>query len=144
MSENEVIIDQVGHIRWIRLNRPEAMNAITPTMLDQLNDELKSADDDPETRVVLLSGEGRAFCAGLDLKQAAAGEGIGGNLSKADAGARHYSTREICTVTLNRMDKPVIGVINGATAGYGMDLVLGCDMRLIADNAKLMPGFAKV
>ncbi len=144
MSESPVLIDQVGHVRWIKLNRPEAMNAITPEMLDQLNDELKAADDDPNTRVVLLTGEGRGFCSGLDLKQAAAGEGIGGNLSNTDAGARHYSTREICTVTLNRMDKPVIAVINGATAGYGLDLVLGCDMRLIADNAVLMPGFAKI
>jgi enoyl-CoA hydratase/carnithine racemase len=141
MHEPEVLVEDRGHVRWLKLNRPEAMNSITPQMLDQLNEVLKAADDDPEVRVVVLTGVGRAFCAGLDLKQAARGEGIGGALT---GGARHYSTREICTVTLQRMDKPVIGAINGAAAGYGLDLALGCDMRLMADNAILMPGFARM
>ena len=77
------------------------------------------------------------------MKQAASGEGIGG-AGLASAGVRHLSTREICTVTLQRMDTPVIGVINGAAAGYGLDLALGCDMRLMSDKAVLMPGFAKM
>ena len=140
---NEVLVQDEGHVRWIILNRPERMNAITGTMLAELNDALKAADDDTNVRVVLLTGEGRAFCSGLDLKQAASGEGIGG-AGLASAGVRHLSTREICTVTLQRMDTPVIGVINGAAAGYGLDLALGCDMRLMSDKAVLMPGFAKM
>ena len=143
MQEPEVRVEDRGHVRWVKLNRPEAMNAITGAMLGQLNEALKAADDDPAVRVVVLTGEGRAFCAGLDLKQAARGEGIGGE-GLASAGARHYSTREICTVTLQRMDTPVIAAINGAAAGYGLDLALGCDMRLMADNAVLMPGFARI
>jgi enoyl-CoA hydratase/carnithine racemase len=139
----EVLTEDSGTVRRIILNRPEAMNSITGTMLGELNDALKAADDDPKVRVVVLTGAGRAFCAGLDLKQAAAGEGIGG-AGLANAGARHYSTREICTVTLQRMDKPVIGAINGAAAGYGLDLALGCDIRLMSDRAILMPGFAKM
>ncbi len=119
------------------------MNAITGTMLGELNEALKAADDDDNVRVVVLTGAGRAFCSGLDLKQAAAGEGIGG-AGLASAGARHYSTREICTVTLQRMDTPVVAVINGAAAGYGLDLALGCDIRLMSDKAVLMPGFAKM
>lgn len=140
---SEVLIDDRGSVRWIVLNRPEVMNAITGNMLTQLNEAFKAADDDPDVRVVALTGAGRAFCSGLDLKQAAAGEGIGGS-GLASAGARHYSTREICTVTLQRMDKPVIGVINGPAAGYGLDLALGCDMRLMSDKAVLMPGFARM
>ncbi len=140
---SEVLIEDRGNVRWIILNRPQAMNAITGTMLSQLNDELKAADDDADVRVAVLTGAGRAFCSGLDLKQAAAGEGIGG-AGLATAGARHYSTREICTVTLQRMDTPVIAVINGPAAGYGLDLALGCDMRLMSDRAVLMPGFAKM
>ncbi len=140
---NEVLVRDDGHVRWIILNRPERMNAITGTMLGELNEALKAADDDTHVRVVLLTGEGRAFCSGLDLKQAASGEGIGG-AGLATSGVRHLSTREICTVTLQRMDTPVIGVINGAAAGYGLDLALGCDMRLMSDKAVLMPGFAKM
>jgi enoyl-CoA hydratase/carnithine racemase len=140
---SEVLIEDRGHVRWIILNRPEVMNAITGTMLSELNDALKAADDDPEVRVAVLTGAGRAFCSGLDLKQAAAGEGIGGS-GLASAGVRHYSTREICTVTLQRMDTPVIAVINGPAAGYGLDLALGCDMRLMSDKAVLMPGFARM
>ena len=140
-DEQEVLVDDRGHVRWLRLNRPEAMNSITPQMLHELNEVLKAADDDPSVRVVVISGVGRAFCAGLDLKQAARGEGIGGNLT---GGAKHFSTREICTVTMQRMDKPIICAINGAAAGYGLDLALGCDMRLMADTAILMPGFARM
>lgn len=140
---SEVLIDDRGHVRWIVLNRPEVMNAITGQMLGELNEAFKEADDNPDVRVVVLTGAGRAFCSGLDLKQAAAGEGIGG-AGLASAGARHYSTREICTVTLQRMDTPVLGVINGPAAGYGLDLALGCDMRLMSDRAVLMPGFARM
>ncbi len=140
---SEVLIDDRGSVRWIVLNRPEAMNAITGTMLAELNEALKAADDDQNVRVAVLTGAGRAFCSGLDLKQAAAGEGIGG-AGLATAGARHYSTREICTVTLQRMDTPVVAVINGPAAGYGLDLALGCDIRLMSDKAVLMPGFAKM
>ena len=142
MTEKPILIENHGHVRWITLNRPEVMNAITPQMLTQLNDELKAADDAPDVRVIILTGSGKGFCSGLDLKQAAAGDGIAGGLTQG--GARHLSTREICTVTLQRMDTPVIAAINGATAGYGLDLALGADMRLIADNAVLMPGFAKI
>ena len=65
---SEVLIEDRGHARWIILNRPEAMNAITGQMLGELNNAFKAADDDPEVRVVLLTGAGRAFCSGLDLK----------------------------------------------------------------------------
>ena len=142
MSEQPILVENKGHIRWIKLNRPEVMNAITPKMLLQLNEELKAADDNIDVRVVILTGAGRGFCSGLDLKQAAAGDGIAGGLTQG--GARHLSTREICTVTLQRMDTPVIAAINGATAGYGLDLALGSDMRLMADSAILAPGFAKL
>ena len=120
MSDAPILTEKHGHVMTITLNRPEAMNAITPHMLQDLNQAFKDADDDIDARVVLLTGAGRAFCSGLDLKQASAGEGISGSLSRTDS-ASHYSTREICTVTLQRMDTPVIGVINGAAAGYGLD-----------------------
>ncbi|MGB1685147.1 MAG: enoyl-CoA hydratase/isomerase family protein, partial [Pseudomonadales bacterium] len=66
----EVVIEDRGAVRWLTLNRPEVMNAITGEMLAQLNDELKKADDDNGVRVLVITGAGRGFCTGLDLKQA--------------------------------------------------------------------------
>src|SRR5208282_5756285 len=116
------------------------MNAISVEMLTSFNDQLAEFDDDRDVRVIIVTGEGRAFCSGLDLKDTAAGKGIVGGLA---GGPSHISTREIPTVTLHRIDLPVICAINGPAAGYGFDLALGCDMRIISDRAKLVPAFSK-
>jgi len=82
----EITTEDRGPVRWLTLNRPEVMNAITGEMLELLNAELKKADDNRDVRVLVITGAGRGFCTGLDLKQAAAGEGIGG-AGLANAGA---------------------------------------------------------
>ncbi len=128
----------------LTLNRPERMNAISVEMLAQLGQVLSEIDDDPEVRVIVVTGAGRGFCSGLDLKDAASGKGIGGEGTLSPGGgASHISTREIPTVTLQRVDIPVLCALNGAAAGYGLDLALGCDIRLMSDSAKLLPGFAR-
>jgi len=138
----DLLYEKKDHVATLTLNRPDRLNAITFEMLAALDQALNDADDDGEIRVIVLRGAGRGFCSGLDLKQAAAGQGIGGALS-GGAGASHVSTRRIPTVTLQRIDTPVLCAINGAAAGYGLDLALGCDMRLMSDRAKLLPGFAR-
>jgi enoyl-CoA hydratase/carnithine racemase len=128
------------HIATITLNRPEAMNTISPAMLAELTRTFIAVNEDPEVRVVVLTGSGRAFCAGLDLNQAAAGDGIGG------ANRRFPETidlRNTPPTVLFAMDKPVICALNGSAAGYGMDLALGCDIRIMADTAKLAAAFVK-
>lgn len=137
----EILIENKGFVRTIRLNRPEVYNAITGLMLDEVNTALKEADTNNNVRVVVLTGAGKGFCSGMDLKQAAEGKGIGGGLQKA--GVTHMNTRDIVTVTLHEMDTPVICAINGAAAGYGLDLALGADIRVMSSAAKLAPGFAK-
>ncbi len=136
----DLLVEKKDHVGILKLNRPDRMNAISVEMLTDLNETLKQFDNDPNVRVIVLTGEGRGFCSGLDLKDTAAGRGIGGSLS---GGATHISTRELPTVTLHRIDLPVICAINGPAAGYGFDLALGCDLRLISDRAKLAPAFAK-
>jgi enoyl-CoA hydratase/carnithine racemase len=144
LSMSELLVEKKDHVATLTLNRPERMNAISTKMLGLLGDALKDCDDDPDVRVIVLTGAGRGFCSGLDLKDAAAGTGIGGSgVLSAGGGVAHISSREIPTVTLNRIDTPVICALNGPAAGYGLDLALGCDIRLIADSARLMPGFAK-
>jgi enoyl-CoA hydratase/carnithine racemase len=140
----DLLYEKRDHHAKLTLNRPERMNAISMEMLGEFGEALVEADDDPEIRVILITGAGRGFCSGLDLKDAASGKGIGGaGVLSPGGGASHLSTREIPTVTLHRIDTPVLCAINGAAAGYGVDLALGCDIRLIGDRAKLLPGFAR-
>jgi enoyl-CoA hydratase/carnithine racemase len=127
------------HIATITLNRPERMNTISRTMLDELTQSLVRANTDPAVRVVVLTGTGRAFCAGLDLNEAASGEGIGGASSFADT----LDLRNTPPTVLFEIDKPVICALNGSAAGYGMDLALGCDIRIMAEDAKLAAAFVK-
>lgn len=141
---SEVLYERRGPVAWLRLNRPDRMNAISVPMLEQLTDRLREAEGDREVRVIVLTGEGRGFCSGLDLKDAAEGKGIGGSaLGGSGSGAMHLGTRDLPTVVLNQLDTPVLCALNGPAAGYGFDLALGCDIRLMSDTAKLIPGFAR-
>lgn len=127
-------------VATLTLDRPERMNTISGPMLDLLAALLVRADADPGVRVVILTGTGRAFCAGLDLDAATKGDGIGGS------GAAHPATidlRNTPPIVLHAMDTPVICALNGSAAGYGMDLAIGCDIRVMAAGAKLAPAFVK-
>ena len=136
----EVLYEVADHIATITLNRPHRRNAISVRMLNLLSEHFSQADTDPQVRAVILTGAGKGFCAGLDIKDAMAGSGIGG--AGGGAGGA-LQTRNLPTVILQEMDTPVIAALNGAAAGYGLDLALGADLRLIANSAKLLPGFAK-
>jgi enoyl-CoA hydratase/carnithine racemase len=141
-SVPEVLYEKRDHVGTITLNRPERLNAITFRMLETLTEVLREADADHDVRVLVLTGAGRGFCSGLDLKEAAAGKGIAGALTSS-GGVQHYGTRDLPTVVLHQLDTPVVCALNGAAAGYGLDLALGCDVRLMAAGARLIPGFAK-
>src|SRR4030095_10738656 len=122
-------------------NRPERMNAIPGPMLEQLSARLVEADRDRDVRVVVVTGAGRGFCAGLDLIDASSGTGIG-----SQDGPKFPATRALRAApprVLHAMDKPTICALNGGAAGYGMDLALGCDIRIAAESAKLAPRFAQ-
>jgi enoyl-CoA hydratase/carnithine racemase len=135
-----LICEVSDHIATITLNRPERMNTISSAMLDELTRTLVAVNEDPQVRVVILTGTGRAFCAGLDLNEASSGEGIGGANRRFPA---TIDLRNTPPTVLFAMDKPVICALNGSAAGYGMDLALGCDIRIMADNAKLAAAFVK-
>jgi enoyl-CoA hydratase/carnithine racemase len=138
----DLLTERRGHVALLTLNRPERLNAITFAMLEALAAALAEAEHDPDVRVIVLTGSGRGFCSGLDLKEAAAGRGIGGALA-GEGGVTHLGTRDLPTTVLHELDTPVVCAINGAAAGYGLDLALGCDLRLMAAGATLIPGFAR-
>ncbi len=139
---DELLVEKEGAIATLTLNRPERMNAISGTMLAAFSDALEKLDRDTEVRAIVITGAGRAFCAGLDVKEAASGEGIGGKQGVAAATSR-FDLRTAPPIVLHELDKPTICALNGGAAGYGMDLALGCDIRIASEHAKLAPAFAK-
>ncbi|HWQ28462.1 MAG TPA: enoyl-CoA hydratase-related protein [Dehalococcoidia bacterium] len=142
MSEYaDLLYDVADGVATITLNRPDRMNAISGPMLLSFSRAFRDADRDPAVRVIILTGAGRGFCAGLDLKDLASGTGIGAG-NGAGLGAR-FELNDSPPVVLHTTDKPVICALNGPAAGYGMDLALGCDIRIASTEAKLAAVFAK-
>lgn len=141
----EVLYDIADHVATITLNRPHRRNAISVRMLVLLDEILTRVDRDRGVRVAILTGAGAGFCSGLDIKDAVAGTGIGGggSISPTEGNNNLGRTTDLPTVTLHEINTPVIAAINGAAAGYGLDLALGADLRLAAESARLLPGFAK-
>ncbi len=147
-GRDEVRYEVVEHVATLTLDAPERMNTISGIMLQQISDLLLRADRDPDVRCIVLTGSGRAFCAGLDLQAQMAGPKGGlGNLGGGDGDTAgftgEFDLRSAPPVVLHNLDTPTICALNGGAAGYGLDLALGCDIRIAAENAKLNPGFAK-
>lgn len=143
MSEYADLLYEVdSHIATITLNRPDRLNAISAPMLDSLSRALRDADLDRDVRVIVLTGAGRGFCAGLDLKDLSAGTGIGSN-GGGSLATQRFDLNGSPPVVLHTVDKPVLCAINGAAAGYGMDLALGADIRIASTDAKLAAVFTK-
>jgi len=137
MSE-EVLVDVSDHVATITLNAPERMNTISGPMLETLSSALIGADRDPEVRAIVLTGAGRAFCAGLDLRAQSSGGGLAVGASPGE-----FELRDAPPIVLHNLDTPTICALNGGAAGYGMDLALGCDMRVAGESGKLAPAFTK-
>ena len=140
----EVLYEVADHVATITLNAPERMNTISGVMLRDISERLLEADRDPDARCIVLTGEGRAFCAGLDLQAQMAGPKGGlGNLGGPQSFTGEFELRDAPPIVLHNIDTPTVCALNGGAAGYGLDLALGCDIRVAADTAKLNPGFAK-
>jgi enoyl-CoA hydratase/carnithine racemase len=136
---DELLVDFSDGILTVTLNRPDRLNAISGPMLNGLSKVLQEANIDPEVRCIIMTGAGRGFCSGLDLKDQASN----GTSATARRGYQLFDLHNSPPIVINRMDKPVIAALNGAAAGYGMDMALGCDIRIASENAKLGAVFAK-
>ena len=136
----DLISERDGHVATITLNRPDRMNAISGEMLIDLSAALLEADREPEVRVIVLTGTGRAFCAGLDLVDASEGKGLGPAIGRRPG---ELDVRDAPPVVLHKIDTPTIASLNGGAAGYGFDLAMGCDLRVAADSAKLAAIFTR-
>ena len=127
-------ISDDGHLRVLRLNRPERKNACNGPLFGALARAFRAAAADDEVWVVALTGNGDAFCSGLDLDQTDDGE------PDPDGDAARYLAK------LMRIDcpKPIVAGINGAAVGFGMSLAMAADIRIAAPSAKIHPGYARV
>jgi 2-(1,2-epoxy-1,2-dihydrophenyl)acetyl-CoA isomerase len=135
-----LLVDDRDGVRTFTLNRPEAFNSLTAELKESFRDALVAAAREPTVRVVVLTGAGKAFCAGQDLKEHVAA------LQSNDPApfhtiAEHYNpiVRAITT-----MPKPVIAAVNGMAAGAGASFAYACDLRVAARSAKFLMAFATI
>jgi 2-(1,2-epoxy-1,2-dihydrophenyl)acetyl-CoA isomerase len=121
----------------LTLNRPDVLNAITPPLLDALTESLRAAAAGSTVRAVVITGAGRGFCSGQDLRAAAGDGGM-------DVGAilrDHYAP---AIRAIRSMDQPVIAAVNGVAAGAGFSLALACDLRVAAESATFVQAFVRI
>jgi len=126
-----------GGVLTLTLNRPDALNSFNVEMKEALLAGLKDAGRDKQVRVVVLTGAGRAFSAGQDLRERQ-GQDV------ADLGTELRARYNPIVLAMRRLEKPVIGAINGVAAGAGISVALACDLRIAADNASFIEVFARV
>ena len=144
-STEDLLVSQEGSVAVLTLNRPERLNAISGAMLGELSAKLVEANKDPDTRCIVLTGAGRGFCAGLDLVDVGQG-GIGSRERRSGDNRPPRQLFDLRDAPINVMwniDTPVICAVNGAAAGYGMDLTLLADMRIASESAKMAAVTAK-
>ena len=129
----EVSYTVEDHVATIQFQRPERQNTINRPMLSALSQYLVQANQDDDVRAIIIAGSGRFFCAGLDLR---GGSGIGEGKYKPT-----LDLREAPPIVLHNIDKPTLCAHNGSSAGYGMDLALGCDIRVMSAESKMAAAF---
>jgi len=142
-STEELLVEQQGNIVVITLNRPDRLNAISRLMLNELSVKMTEANKDPDVRCIVLTGSGKGFCAGLDLIDVGQG-GIGSGDSKGSNRPRQlFDLRDAPINVMWNIDTPIVCALNGAAAGYGMDIALLCDIRVAAQSSKMAAVTAK-
>ncbi|WP_214412654.1 enoyl-CoA hydratase-related protein [Sphaerisporangium fuscum] len=126
-------------VATVTLNRPDAMNSLTITMKAALLEALERARDDDRVRAVLLTGAGRGFCAGQDLREHATNLEAGVGLDNTVRA--HYNP---IILTITGMGKPVVAAVNGIAAGAGASLAFACDFRVVSEAAKFAMAFSGI
>ncbi len=135
-SYRAILVERHETVAVITLNRPERLNAWTPTMAHELSAALVAADRDDTVRSVVITGAGRAFCAGADLT-------AGGNTFDDSTNAERMTGDGTPEVLPYQLHKPVIAAINGAAVGVGITYPLLADVRIVAEDAKLQFAFVR-
>lgn len=139
----ELMVRREGGIAVVTLNRPERLNALTKTMMQSLLVELSACASDDTIRCVVLTGAGRAFCAGGDVRVQAETAARGTDQTPEQRTDELRASMEASRL-LHEMPKPTIAMLNGVAAGAGCSLALACDLRIAGESARLTTAFVKV
>lgn len=131
-----VLTSREGAVLTITLNRPDAYNAFTRELHAELHAALTGEAADPRVRAVVLTGAGKAFCSGQDIREFSE---LPGSIGEALEQTYHPNVR-----ALRALEKPVIAAVNGAAAGAGLSLAVACDARVASDQAVFVPGFVGI
>ena len=137
-----ILVSTTDRVTTITLNRPDSYNALTGDMSDEVRAALDEARLDDRVGAIVLTGAGRAFCSGQDLKSM---EDEGGGTDLGEFVRHHLRNHfNLMILAMRRLPKPVIGGINGVAAGAGMSLALACDLRVGTDRSSFMQAFSRV
>ena len=142
---DDLLADLTAGVLTLTMNRPEARNAMSDAMTGALAQQLADAELNSAVKVIVLTGAGKGFCAGGDVKgMAASGDGTVGDNTIDGAIHRQRLNQRGTAGALYSMPKPTIAALPGAAAGAGLSLALACDMRIMASSAMMTTAFAKV
>ena len=141
MAFETLLYDQADGVATITLNRPDRLNAVNTTVIRELVAAFDQADGDDGVRAVIVTGAGRAFCAGADL--GGGGQTFAGGPGRSERPEDHRDGGGLVTLRIFDMKKPVIGAINGPAVGFGATLTLAMDVRLASSTAKIGFVFAR-
>ncbi len=142
---DDLLAEVKSGVAILTLNRPEARNAMSGAMNQALQQTLSSVEVDPDVKCVVLTGAGKGFCAGGDVKgMAASGDGTVGQRTIDGAIHEQRINQRATAGKLFKMPKPTIASLPGAAAGAGLSLALACDLRIMANNAIMTTAFARV
>lgn len=139
MSNDSILIENVGAVRKLTLNRPDVLNSFNAAMARELHVAIDESFADKTVRAVLLTGAGRAFCAGQDLAEVPTSPD-----KPFDLGATVRGTWNPVIRSLRTIELPVICAVNGVAAGAGANIALACDIVLAAENASFIQSFTKI
>jgi 2-(1,2-epoxy-1,2-dihydrophenyl)acetyl-CoA isomerase len=140
MAYESLLHDVKDRIATFTLNRPDRLNALGGSMRDDLLDAVLKAGADDNVRVIVITGAGRGFCSGGDVKAMSEREQSG---SVGAIKEKTQPIRDRIVLAMRECPKPIIAAVNGAAAGAGMNLALACDMRIASTNAKFSQAFVK-
>ena len=140
MSYEHILYAVDDGVATITLNRPERLNALTPTMRRELLEAALASEEDPEVRAVIVTGAGRGFCSGGDVK---AMQEANEKRQSNPLEERMAPIRDRVLLAIHQSSKPYIAAVNGPAAGAGFSIALGCDIRIAADNARFGMTFSR-